>query len=181
LHAHGRHSAMNALAAIATAVAAGANITAATEGIGAFRPVAGRLQHTIGVGGAIVIDDTYNANPDSVRAAIAVLAEADAPRVLVLGDMGEVGDQGVAFHREIGAYARDAGVGHLLAMGKLAQHAVDAFGEGGEHFGDVAAISAAARSFSRRGTTLLVKGSRFMRMERVVAALTDGAVATGAH
>ena len=140
----------------------------------AFRPLSGRLRTLELPGGGAVIDDTYNANPDSVRAAIAVLARAPAPRWLVLGDMGEVGDQGVAFHREVGAYARAAGVDRLLAVGDLAQHAVAAFGAGGEHFihGRRARRGTARRA---RASTVLVKGSRFMRMERVVSALTNTA------
>jgi UDP-N-acetylmuramoyl-tripeptide--D-alanyl-D-alanine ligase len=122
-----------------------------------------------------VIDDTYNANPDSVRAAIDVLASCPAPTVLVLGDMGEVGPQGPAFHREIGAYAREKGLSRLLALGESSVHAVEGFGKGGEHFADVEAL---VRSID--GRTVLVKGSRFMRMERVVAALTGGKT-EGAH
>ncbi len=131
-----------------------------------------------------VIDDTYNANPDSVRAAIDVLARAHGERWLVLGDMGEVGEQGIAFHREIGEYARAAGIDRLLTTGALAAHAVASFGPGGEHFADadalIAATDARLRSQGASGITLLVKGSRFMRMERVVAALT-GAAAGGGH
>jgi UDP-N-acetylmuramoyl-tripeptide--D-alanyl-D-alanine ligase len=181
LQAHGDHNAMNALAAIATAMAAGVEVSGVAEGLAAFRPVSGRLQHKTGSDGATVIDDTYNANPDSVRAAIAVLAMAQVPRVLVLGDMGEVGDQGIAFHREIGAYARAAGIERLLAIGDLTVHAVAAFGDDGEHFDDIAAITTATRKNSHAGATVLVKGSRFMRMERVVAALTADTSQVGAH
>jgi UDP-N-acetylmuramoyl-tripeptide--D-alanyl-D-alanine ligase len=173
LRAPGRHNIANALGAIAAATAAGANIADATAALTAFRPLSGRL-HTVELpGGGAVIDDTYNANPDSVRAAIAVLARAPAPRWLVLGDMGEVGDQGVPFHREVGAYARAAGVDRLLAVGDLAQHAVAAFGAGGEHFTTVAELAGALHA--EPGATVLVKGSRFMRMERVVSALTNAA------
>ena len=150
------------------------------KGLQAFRPVAGRLDMKSGVSGVAIIDDTYNANPDSVRAAIAVLAKARGGRWLVLGDMGEVGAHGPAFHREIGEYARAAGVDRLLTTGALAGHAVAAFGPGGEHFEDVDTLIAVLRrelgAESAVPTTLLVKGSRFMRMERVVAALTNGAV-----
>ena len=134
--------------------------------------IAGRLQTTQGLRGATIIDDTYNANPDSVRAAVAVLANAPRSRWLVLGDMGEVGDQGIAFHREIGEYARAAGVDRLLTAGELSSHAVDAFGPGGTHFGDVDTLAGDLRSSLTPDVTVLVKGSRFMRMERVVAAIS---------
>ena len=184
LHAPGRHNVENALAAIAAATAAGAGLAAVRSGLAAFRPLSGRLETKAAAAGAEVIDDTYNANPDSVRAAIAVLARAGGARWLVLGDMGEVGDQGIAFHREIGEYARAAGIDRLLTAGELAAHAVGSFGPGGEHFDDVDALIAATgaklRGEDAARVTLLVKGSRFMRMERVVAALT-GAAAGGSH
>jgi UDP-N-acetylmuramoyl-tripeptide--D-alanyl-D-alanine ligase len=183
LRAPGRHNVENALAAIAAATAAGAGLAAVRSGLAAFRPLSGRLQTTTAAAGIEIIDDTYNANPDSVRAAIAVLTRAGGARWLVLGDMGEVGDQGIAFHREIGEYARAAGIDRLLTTGELATHAVASFGPGGEHFADVDALIAAIRTKLRSEdarVTLLVKGSRFMRMERVVAALTGAAVG-GSH
>jgi UDP-N-acetylmuramoyl-tripeptide--D-alanyl-D-alanine ligase len=183
LHVPGRHNVANAIAAIAIATAAGASLAAVHRALSVFRPLAGRLDTKTAAAGAAVIDDTYNANPDSVRAAIAVLARAHGERWLVLGDMGEVGEQGVAFHREIGEYARAAGVDRLLTTGALAAHAVASFGSGGEHFADVDALiattAAKLRSEGQSGVTLLVKGSRFMRMERVVAALTGAAAAEG--
>ena len=118
-----------------------------------------------------LIDDTYNANPDSVRAAIDVLAALPAPRWLVLGDMGEVGDQGPAFHREVGAYARERGIESLWAAGAESANTVAPFA-GARAFADVEALLAAARPTRRPAASVLVKGSRFMRMERVVAALT---------
>ncbi len=127
-----------------------------------------------------MLDDTYNANPDSMRAAIDVLVTLPGTRVLAMGDMGEVGSEGPAFHREIGAYARERGVTRLYATGTLAREAVAAFGAGAAHFADADALAAAVRGEDRPGTALLVKGSRFMRMERIVAALT-GTVAGGAH
>ncbi|MBS0320833.1 MAG: UDP-N-acetylmuramoyl-tripeptide--D-alanyl-D-alanine ligase [Proteobacteria bacterium] len=173
--------ARNALAATAAALAAGATPAAAAAALAAFRPVAGRLARAMTPAGATVIDDTYNANPDSVRAAIDVLARAAAPRWLILGDMGEVGGEGVAFHREIGAYARAAGIERLLAAGPAMRDAVGAFGAGATHFDDGAALAAAlAADAPPAVATVLVKGSRFMRMERAVAALT-GTPAAGAH
>jgi|SRR5436190_892059 len=171
----GLHNVRNALAAAACAHAAGIELASIAAGLSAFRPYTGRLQVKQAPGGLTVIDDSYNANPDSVRAAIDVLASCPAPTVLALGDMGEVGPHGAEFHREIGAYARARGVTRLLALGEASAHAVEAFGAGAEHFDDVAKLAAAVR-----GRTVLVKGSRFMRMERVVAALT-GARTEGAH
>lgn len=167
----GSHNVRNALAAAAAAHAAGIASADIAAGLAAFRPVAGRLVRGRAAGGAALIDDTYNANPDSVRAAIDVLHAHPGTGVLVLGDMGEVGERGPEFHREVGAYARERGVSHLLAMGPLAREAVAAFGTGAEHFDDVAPLAARAASLARPGATVLVKGSRFMRMERVVAAL----------
>ena len=169
----GLHNVRNALAAAACAHAAGIGVATIAAGLSAFRPYTGRLQVKHARGGATVIDDSYNANPDSVRAAIDVLASCPAPTILVLGDMGEVGPQGPEFHREIGAYAKSRGISRLLVLGEAAAHAVDAFGQGARHFSDVASLAAAID-----GRTVLVKGSRFMRMERVVAALT-GAVEGG--
>jgi len=139
------------------------------------------MQLKRGIRGATLIDDTYNANPDSVRAAIDVLAAAAATRLLVLGDMGEVGDSGPAFHEEIGAYAKSAGVDRLLALGDLTQHAVRAFGLGAMHFPRVEELLAELENALSPAATVLVKGSRFMRMERVVKAFTDtGDVKPGA-
>ena len=178
LQVPGRHMAGNALAAAAAAHAAGLPVTAITLGLERFRPVRGRLVTLPARSGATVIDDTYNANPDSVRAAIDVLAARAAPRWLVLGDMGEVGQDGPQFHREIGAHARTSGIARLFAAGELAREAVSAFGEGGEHFASVEALAARVAGESRAGVTMLVKGSRFMRMERVVTALTGAAAGT---
>ena len=177
LQVAGLHNVGNALAAAAAATAAGASLKSVAEGLAAFRAVKGRLQHRGGRNGATVIDDSYNANPDSVRVAVDVLAGASGTRVLVLGDMGEVGEQGVAFHTEIGEYARNSGVTRLLAIGPLAQHAARAFGPGAMHFDSVEALLAALEPLVASGTTVLVKGSRFMRMERVVERLVEEAAA----
>lgn len=175
----GQHNVRNALAAAACAHAIGIPVETIARGLEQFRPVAGRLVRTRSLGGATLIDDSYNANPDSVRAAIDVLAGEPKPGVLVLGDMGEVGEDGPAYHREVGGYARERGVARLLALGPACAQAVAAFGDGAEHFADVSALTACARELDAPGTTLLVKGSRFMRMERVVAALTGQS--TGGH
>jgi len=168
----GLHNVRNALAAAACAFAIGIPPAAIAAGLAAFRPYAGRMQLRRLASGATLIDDSYNANPDSVRAAIDVLAACEAPAVLVLGDMGEVGPRGPEFHREVGAYARARGIAALLALGQGTREAVAAFGPGGRHFASAEELAAAAAS---AGGTLLVKGSRFMRMERVVAALTGEA------
>jgi UDP-N-acetylmuramoyl-tripeptide--D-alanyl-D-alanine ligase len=162
----------NALAAAAAAHAAHVALPAIVRGLEAFRPLRGRLSPATTTAGVNVIDDSYNANPDSVRAAIDVLAGRAAPRVLVLGDMGEVGDAGPAFHREIGAYARQAGIERLVTVGTLAREAADAFGESAVHFASVDELARDIGGTLAAGTSVLVKGSRFMRMERVVAALT---------
>ena len=171
----GAHNVRNALAATACALAAGVDVAAIQAGIAGFTAVKGRLQVKHTPAGTVVIDDTYNANPDSMRAAIDVLAGFAAPRLLVLGDMGEVGDQGPAFHAEIGAYARERGIDTLWAMGELAPHAVQAYGSGARHFAraeDLAqALEADKEGTVANAAAVLVKGSRFMRMERMVDAL----------
>jgi UDP-N-acetylmuramoyl-tripeptide--D-alanyl-D-alanine ligase len=167
----GLHNVRNALAAAACAHAAGIPVEAVGRGLASFRPYAGRLQVKRTRGGATLIDDSYNANPDSVRAAIDVLAAQPAPTVLVLGDMGEVGEEGPAFHREVGKYAREHRIGALFALGEASRETASAFGAGARHF---ASPEELVRALPAAGT-ILVKGSRFMRMERVVAALTGEA------
>ena len=181
LAALGRHNVSNALAAAAAALANDIPLATVVRGLEAFRPVAGRLVPLTSTKGAAVIDDTYNANPDSVEAAIDVLAGAPPPRWLVLGDMGEVGANGPLFHDEIGAYARAAGIERLLAVGPLTAASVAAFGAGARHFSSVEALAGHVANFTEAGTTVLVKGSRFMRMERVVTALCGSASQAGAH
>lgn len=170
----GEHNVRNALAAAACAIAIGVEPRAIAAGLAAFAPVAGRGVRLRAAAGAVLIDDTYNANPDSVRAAIAVLAAEPAPRALVLGDMGEVGERGPEFHREIGAFARERGIDNLYVLGELGAHAADAFGPGAMHFRDLEPLLAALRASIAPQGTVLVKGSRFMRMERVVQALAGG-------
>jgi UDP-N-acetylmuramoyl-tripeptide--D-alanyl-D-alanine ligase len=168
----GLHNVRNAMAAAAAATAAGASLDAVAAGLSSFAAVKGRLQRKASRNGAVVIDDTYNANPDSVRAAIDVLALCPSLRVLVLGDMGEVGEAGPAFHREIGTHARTRGIDRLVTLGDMTTHATAAFGEHGLHAASFEELLQAVRSSDRPGTTYLVKGSRFMRMERAVEALT---------
>lgn len=176
LHIAGRHNVRNALAATACALAAGVPLAAIAQGLNQFVPVKGRSRSTsvVCAGRRVdVVDDTYNANPDSMQAAIAVLAELPAPRVLVLGDMGEVGDQGPAFHAEVGASAKQAGIETVLAIGMHMQQAVAAFGQGAVHFEDMAALIAALQGQMAQTGSVLVKGSRSMKMEQVVQALEN--------
>ncbi|MEP7138675.1 MAG: bifunctional UDP-N-acetylmuramoyl-L-alanyl-D-glutamate--2,6-diaminopimelate ligase MurE/UDP-N-acetylmuramoyl-tripeptide--D-alanyl-D-alanine ligase MurF [Caldimonas sp.] len=181
LHVAGAHNVRNALAATAAAVAAGCPLDAVARGLEGFRAVRGRSQ-TMRIeragAAATLVDDTYNANPDSVRAAIDVLASMTAPRWLVLGDMGEVGDQGPAFHREVGAYAHERGIESLWAAGPESASTTAGF-PGARAFATVEALLAALDQ-APSAPSILVKGSRFMRMERVVAAFT-GEAAKDAH
>jgi UDP-N-acetylmuramoyl-tripeptide--D-alanyl-D-alanine ligase len=181
LHASGRHNILNACAAAASALAAGAGLSAVARGLAAFRPVGGRMQRLTARSGARLIDDSYNANPDSVRAAIDVLAAEPGTKFLLLGDMGEVGERGAAFHEEIGSYARERGVDRLYALGDLSRLAAEAFGKGARHFAAVEEMIAVARAEIVLDTTALVKGSRFMRMERVVQALAAEPAEAGVH
>jgi len=169
----GRHNVKNSLAAATAALAAGVPASAVVDGLQAFEPVKGRSKALLlAVQGheVTLIDDTYNANPDSVRAAIDVLADLPGPRLLVLGDMGEVGHQGPTFHAEAGRYAKARGIEQLLTLGDMAQVAANAF-EGARHFGSAEQLIDALRAELPHLRSVLVKGSRFMRMERVVDAL----------
>ena len=157
----------------ARVLAAGAPLAAIAQGLSSFTPVKGRSRAfsvRIAEREITVVDDTYNANPDSMRAAIDVLAELPAPQLLVLGDMGEVGDEGPQFHAEAGAHAKHARITQLFALGAQSVHAVSAFG-GARHFDDMGALLQAVREALPAMGSVLVKGSRFMKMEQVVEAL----------
>lgn len=169
----GEHNARNALAAIAAATAAGATLESCVRALSGFAAVKGRLQIKRSRQGAVLIDDTYNANPDSVRAAIDVLARTPGRKLLVLGDMGEVGDQGRDFHTEIGIYAHECGIDALYGLGELAAHAVRAFGEGARHYAAIETLLVDVGAALGPQATVLVKGSRFMQMERVVRSFED--------
>ena len=175
----GRHNVSNALAATACALAAGVPLAAIAEGLAAFAPVKGRsralsVQH--GGRDITVVDDSYNANPDSMHAAIAVLAELPAPRLLVMGDMGEVGDQGPQFHTEAGAHARDCGIEQLFTLGAQSVAASAAFAGAAQHFDNMAQLQAAVQAQLPTVGSVLVKGSRFMKMEQVLDAMASPAV-----
>lgn len=165
----GEHNARNALAAAAVCLAAGIPLAPIVRGLEHFTNVNGRLQRKAGLQGATVIDDSYNANPDSMRAAIDVLATLPGRRIFVMGDMGEVGETAGQLHSEIGGYAKSQGVDSLLAVGEMSVAAVHDFDGGGQHFSHIEALVKALKPQMTPETTVLVKGSRFMRMERVVA------------
>lgn len=169
----GLHNVKNALAATAAALAVGVALPQVVQGLEAFEPVKGRsrLLQLQRAGRALtLVDDSYNANPDSVRAAIDVLATLDGPRWLLLGDMGEVGQQGPAFHAEVGDYARQRGIEYFWTVGELCVHAATAYGASARHFDSVDAMLAALAG-AEPVRTVLVKGSKFMRMPRVVDTL----------
>jgi UDP-N-acetylmuramoyl-tripeptide--D-alanyl-D-alanine ligase len=168
LKAPGLHNVRNALAASAAAVALKVPAQAIARGLERYTGVKGRLQQKAGLNGATLIDDTYNANPESARAAIAVLAQAPGDKLLVLGDMGELGSGAAEMHAEIGRYAREHGVGRLFALGEHSVHAAQAFGAGARHFTRMEDLLAEAETALAPGVTALVKGSRFMQMDRVV-------------
>jgi UDP-N-acetylmuramoyl-tripeptide--D-alanyl-D-alanine ligase len=174
----GRHNVKNALAASAAALGAGVPLATIVQGLEAFEAVKGRsraLRVTLSGKTYNLIDDTYNANPDSVRAAIDILAELPAPHLLVLGDMGEVGDQGPEFHAEIGEYAAECGIESLLCMGELMRYGAAVF-PGARHFAGMESLSNAVLADLPHYRSVLVKGSRFMKMERIVHAIEAAAL-----
>ena len=176
----GRHNVRNALAATACALGAGVPLNNVVDGLEAFEPVKGRSQlktarlHDRDV---TLIDDSYNANPDSVRAAIDMLAALPGPHWLVLGDMGEVGTQGPAFHEEVGRHAQEMGIEHVWTAGELCAHAARAYGASARHFNTAAEMVSALHDINQAPevNAVLVKGSRFMKMEQIVAVLNGGA------
>ena len=174
----GAHNVRNALAAAACALAAGAPLAAVQQGLAAFVPVAGRSQVThlrLGDQAFTLIDDSYNANPDSVLAAVELLAALPGPRWLVLGEMGEVGAAGPQFHAEVGQHARAGGIEQVWTVGALCAHA-----GAHRHFENMTVLLAALPdALHQAPASVLVKGSRFMRMERVVAALKALSAAPG--
>ncbi|MEY4762304.1 MAG: UDP-N-acetylmuramoyl-tripeptide--D-alanyl-D-alanine ligase, partial [Pseudomonadota bacterium] len=167
------------LAAAAAACSAGATLDDVAHGLAQMQPVQGRLQPRRSRHGAQLIDDSYNANPSSVRAGIDVIARLGKPAWLVLGDMGELGPAAERLHAEIGAYAREQGVDRLFATGALSRAAVDAFGAGAEWHADVESLGRAVDAVLDPGACVLVKGSRFNRLERVVATLTGASAPQG--
>ena len=174
LRVAGAHNQHNALAAAAGAVALGIPMSVVRRGLEQFAGVAGRLQRLQGENGALVINDSYNANPDSVRSAIDVLAKQPGKRVLVLGDMGELGAEAAQMHAEVGTYAQHAGLDALFAVGELTSHTVMQMGINAWHFENVDDLAEELVKLMAPNVTVLVKGSRFMKMERVVEKIAVG-------
>lgn len=168
LQVPGEHNARNALAATAAASALQVPLSTIAMALENFGGVAGRLQRKQGLHGSTLIDDTYNANPASVHAALEVLAQASGKRIFVLGDMGELGESAAQFHREIGIAARELGIEKMFASGTLSREAVNEFGSGAVHFAEIEKMEVAIDKELDAQTTVLIKGSRFMKMERVV-------------
>jgi UDP-N-acetylmuramoyl-tripeptide--D-alanyl-D-alanine ligase len=166
--APGLHNVKNALAASAAATALQVPPLIVAAGLARFGGIKGRLQRKRGLNGATLLDDTYNANPDSMRAAIDVLTSASGKKLLVIGDMGELGPDAAAMHAQIGQYAREAGITALYTFGNLSAGASQAFGTGARHFERIEDLQVAIRNMLAPGVTMLVKGSRFMQMERVI-------------
>lgn len=168
----GEHNVSNALAATATAIAGGVDLARVKRGLEKLRAVSGRLELKTGSNGAVVIDDTYNANPASLAAGIAVLKDYPGETVLVLGDMAELGDAASEIHRRAGKLAKDLGISRLYALGELSRLAVESFGKGGKHFPSREALIETMHECLSAHTTVLVKGSRVMHLEQVVQAIT---------
>ncbi len=173
LQVPGEHNALNALAAAAAAFALDVSYRSIVTGLSGFAGIQGRLQKKPALHGGTLIDDTYNANPDSVKAALAVLAQQPGRKLLVLGDMGELGEDAATLHAQIGRVAQTAGVDRLLALGELTKEAVAAFGAGAMHFERIQELLAELENELAPDTTVLVKGSRFMQMERVVQSFAE--------
>lgn len=168
----GRHNVMNTLAATAAAIAAGTSLDYVKTGLEKLKAASGRLEVKQGISGARIIDDTYNANPASVAAGLQVLKEFTGDRVLVLGDMGELGSAAADIHYRVGELANRLGIQHLFAIGELSRIAVAAFGKAARHFDRHEALIEALQDCLHADMTVLVKGSRLMRMERIVTGIT---------
>ena len=175
LNALGEHSVRNALMAAAMASAAGATLQNIQQGLAGFAPVGGRMSRHSGVNQCLVIDDSYNANPGSVRAAMDVLADCEGQRIFVLGDLAELGDNAAELHAELGAYAKQKKLDHFYTLGILSRHASDSFGAqtGAHHFTERDLLIAQLKAVATAHTTILIKGSRSAKMDLVVKALCD--------
>ncbi len=168
----GKHNVANAVAAAALALQAGVGLPESAAALAGFANIKGRLQRKAGLRGSTIIDDTYNANPDSMKAALDVLAGLPAPRIFVMGDMGELGDdEAPALHAEIGRYARDKGIEAAYFVGDFSVEAAEAFGAAGLWFAAKDPLQQVLVHELPEQASVLVKGSRFMQMEEVVAAL----------
>jgi UDP-N-acetylmuramoyl-tripeptide--D-alanyl-D-alanine ligase len=169
----GEHNVRNALAAATAAFALDVAYSSIVAGLEGYRGIKGRLVRTPALHGSTFIDDTYNANPDSVKAALAVLATQPGKKILVLGDMGELGEDAPTMHAQIGLAAQLAGVDRLFALGELSRESVRAFGKGAMHYERIQELLADLENELDADTTVLVKGSRFMQMERVVQSFRE--------
>ncbi|MEM7026815.1 MAG: UDP-N-acetylmuramoyl-tripeptide--D-alanyl-D-alanine ligase [Pseudomonadota bacterium] len=169
----GKHNVMNALSAAACCHCLNISIEMIKQGIEKMQSVSGRLQFLTGKAGSRIIDDTYNANPTSLLAAINVLNELPGKKILVLGDMGELGDTSIELHAEAGENAKLSGIDNLFTLGDLSAHASQAFADGAEHFTDISNLNNHLLSKLNPETTILIKGSRSMRMERVINAVRE--------
>jgi len=167
----GKHNVMNALAASTAALGAETSLQVIQAGLEKLQAVSGRLELKEGISGARVIDDTYNANPSSLAAGLQVLKDFGGERVLVLGDMAELGEAAADIHQRVGELAQRIGIHRLYAVGELSKHAVKGFGKGAKHFGSTEALIDVLRDYLHAEMTVLVKGSRAMRMERVVVGI----------
>jgi UDP-N-acetylmuramoyl-tripeptide--D-alanyl-D-alanine ligase len=179
LKAGGAHNIANALGAASAASAAGATLEDIAAGLADFRAVSGRLQLKAGLRDSWIIDDSYNANPSSVRAGLEVLRSVPGLTWLVLADMAELGEHTSDSHADLGRYARECGVKRMFAFGQESSRAVETFGSGGEWFPDADSLIRRLQSEIAPGVTVLVKGSRVNRLERVVQALSGGASNSG--
>lgn len=168
LSVYGEHNVLNAVAAATAAQQVGASLQEIKAGLEKMESVSGRMTLREGIHGARIFDDSYNANPTSVKAALDTLAKYSGERIIILGDMGELGPEAENFHRDIGLYAKKTGVQQLFAIGKLMRHAVDAFGKGAYHFADHDSLSNAVKEILNANTTVLVKGSKSAKMGKVV-------------
>jgi UDP-N-acetylmuramoyl-tripeptide--D-alanyl-D-alanine ligase len=164
----GMHNITNALAAAATAVVAGLSIGDIVKGLNSFMGVASRLNRCAGINGCTVIDDSYNANPEAMMAAIDVLTMQSGNHILVVGDMGELGEQAAQYHFELGQYAKQAKVNRLVAVGELSRHTVAGFGIDGEWFSSQQELVNGLVNSIKANDVVLVKGSRSAAMENVV-------------
>jgi UDP-N-acetylmuramoyl-tripeptide--D-alanyl-D-alanine ligase len=171
----GRHNIANALAAATITLAAGAELIDVKNGLAAVKPVAGRLRTLAGVNGSRLIDDSYNASPGSFKAAVDVLAACSGERVLIVGDMAELGSESATAHRQLGEYALSRSIDQLWATGRESELAARAFGANARHFSDQSSLIKHAQSCMDAATTVLVKGSRSSRMDIIVAQLSNGA------
>lgn len=172
-NALGEHSVRNALMASAMAYAVGASLDNIQQGLANFSPVGGRMSRHIGINNALIIDDSYNANPGSVRAAVDVLAAREGQRIMVLGDLGELGENATDLHAQLGVYAKQKKLDHFFTLGVLTQYASEAYGQqvGQHHFTERELLIAALKNLTTPDTTILVKGSRSAKMDLVVSAL----------